>query len=819
MLPNFSHPENHHHTSEFIYDVNSFGLYQINNVWREKELNDKNTLPHNMLDLVFTNDPDNVNVQKGVRFINDEKCHPPVLLSFEWNFQSGEIGSSSMLNFNKGDYESMNRFLINSGITQQLNNYMLSLETKVDLLMSTLHDAINKCVPRVKRREYPKCPWSTVELRNLKNIQTKAWRWFKKYEDKSWYDRAKANFDELNLQLYGEYMERMATYARDDTKSFWQHVNKRRKVNASPKLLHYHDTSSANEQIQAELFAKFFATNFNSPPTIGVQVDGSSTSCGESSKHEFFELSNNFILDELLKIDTSKGVGPDGIHPLILKNCASSLSDPLSIIFNESLRLGRFPSQWKSYSVRPIFKKGARSDVENYRCIAKLPTVAKFFERIITIKLKNIIGHHIIPQQHGFMENRSTATGLMEFIHFVKKNRGQVDVLYTDFSKAFDKVNHRILLKKLRKLGLPPNLVDWIKSYLSDRRQFVDYNGRHSSEFVVNSGVPQGSHLGPLLFLVFINDIVEYMGDGVFISLYADDLKIAVAINSPNDTSKLQSAINHLERWCNENELHLNLDKCAVLSISNKHEANIIRADYKYGSHSFKRVTEQKDLGVIIDSKMNFIAHKSSVISRAKSKLGFVKRFCYNLNNIQTLKTLYSALVESILNNCSVVWLPDGQTWIDRIESVQKQFAMFAFREYPSVANNFKISTYSSRLKKLNLDSLHKRRTESALTFFYNLINNNVHCPRLKDEIIVNENPHSLRQSSVEMFRIKNITLQRADDAPINQMCKWANTLKEVFQQATSLNNFKTLLKPRIDELFNPEPNKNIKLNQYIQLI
>ena len=144
---------------------------------------------------------------------------------------------------------------------------------------------------------------------------------------------------------------------------------------------------------------------------------------------------------------------------------------------------------------------------------------------------------------------------------------------------------------------------------------------------------------------------------------------------------------------------------------------------------------------------------------------------------------------------------------------------MFAFREYPSVANNYKISTYSSRLEKLNLDSLHKRRTESALVFFYNLVNNNVHCPRLKDEVMINENPHSLRQSTVEMFRIKDITLQRAKDAPIHQMCKWANKVKDVFQHATSLNNFKTLLKPRIDELIKSQPNKNIKLNQYIQLV
>ncbi|RYE21894.1 MAG: hypothetical protein EOP45_09010, partial [Sphingobacteriaceae bacterium] len=685
MLPNLAHlEERYRHTSDFIFNVNSLGLYQINNVWRTVPVGVNNILPHNMLDLVFTNDFENVNVSKATPFVNDEDCHPPVMLSFEWNHQSDEAESSTVLGFNKANYELMNRLLLDSNISNRLKDYTLTLENKVDLLMSTLHDAINQCVPSFVKRTIPKCPWSTAKLRNLKNIQAKASK-HKKKDGGIWFNSAKAEFDKLNMQLYGEYMERIASSALKDTKSFWQHVNSRRKMNANPKLLHYQGTSTANEQIQTELFANFFATNFNSSSNGATTTDG----VGKSScSKKFFELGDIFILEELLKTDTSKGVGPDGIHPLVLKNCASTLSDPLSIIFNESLRLGRFPNQWKSYSVRPIFKKGSRSDVENYRCIAKLPTVAKFFEHLITIQLTNLIGHHIVPHQHGFMKRRSTTTSLMEFIHFVRKNKGQVDVLYTDFKKAFDKVNHRILLAKLRKLGLPSNLVEWIESYLCNRRQFVDYNNRHSSEFVVNSGVPQGSHLGPLLFLVFINDIIASLGDDVFISLYADDLKIAVAINSPNDTMKLQSAINQLEKWCIENDLHLNLDKCSILSISNKRESNIVIADYKYGIHSFKRVTEQRDLGVTIDSKMNFIAHKSSVISRAKSTLGFIKRFCYNVDNIGTLKTLYSALVESIASHCSVVWLPDGSTWIDKIESVQKQFTMFALREYPNVTNN-----------------------------------------------------------------------------------------------------------------------------------
>ncbi|RYE19246.1 MAG: reverse transcriptase family protein, partial [Sphingobacteriaceae bacterium] len=605
-----------------------------------------------MLDLVFTNDPDNVNVTKANQIFHEEGCHPPVLLTFEWNHENESTQSSSLLNFKRGDYETINRLLINSNISYKLKDHFLSLENKVDLLMSTLYDAINQCVPRTERKIYPKCPWSTFKLRNLKNIQSKAWKHFDRTKDKSWYNRARADFDTLNLQLYGEYMERMASSALESPRSFWQHVNSRRKVNANPKLMHYGETSTANEQIQSELFAKFFATNFESSRKCAAgnsNAYNSPTMDSSGNTTDLFILDECFVFDELTKLDTSKGIGPDAIHPIFLKNCSAALSEPLAIIFNESLALGRFPNQWKSYSVRPIFKKGIRSDVENYRCIAKLPTIAKFFEKLITIKLTDLIGHHIIPQQHGFTKHRSPTTNLMEFVHFIIGNKGQVDVLYTDFKKAFDKVNHQIPINKMNELGLPQNLIYWIKSYLTDRRQFVDYNGKHSSEFVVNSGVPQGSHLGPLLFLIFINDIVANLGNEVFISLFADDLKIAVAINSIADTIKLQTAINKLEKWCNANDLHLNLDKCSVLSISNRHENNIIVADYKYGNHIFKRVAEQKDLGVIIDSKLNFIAHKTAAISRAKSALGFVKRFCYNVNNVFTLKSLYYALVQSII--------------------------------------------------------------------------------------------------------------------------------------------------------------------------
>lgn len=329
----------------------------------------------------------------------------------------------------------------------------------------------------------------------------------------------------------------------------------------------YHGSKrTSNELEQANLFADFFKSNFDPPSNTDSHVDPAPTipQPGE------FNFDYQFVFEELSSINTKKGAGPDGIHPLLLKKCAATLAKPLHTIFNESLASGIFPHKWKRSSVSPVFKKGSRSNIENYRCIAKLPTIAKLFERLVNVKMLDLLRDKIVLNQHGFMKSRSTTSNVSEFINFchqAQNNGAQIDVLYTDFTKAFDKVDIRKLINKLSELNLPPNLLLWLKSYLSNRRQFVKYGSSESSDFESTSGVPQGSHLGPTLFLVFINDIVNELGIDVFVSLFADDLKIAMKIKSTNDAAVLQQAIDKLKVWCEINGLQLNLKKCAVLTI------------------------------------------------------------------------------------------------------------------------------------------------------------------------------------------------------------------------------------------------------------
>lgn len=244
--------------------------------------------------------------------------------------------------------------------------------------------------------------------------------------------------------------------------------------------------------------------------------------------------------------------------------------------------------------------------------------------------------------------------------------------------------------------------------------------------------------------------------------------------------------------------MHLNIDKCFVMSISRKRES--INAAYTYGNHRFARVNEQRDLGVIFDNKLNFVKHIDSMVAKASSALGFVKRFCYDIPDVHTLKSLYSALVQSILEYGSLVWLPFYNVHKNKIESSLRQFSMFALKEYPNVSNNYKISSYKVRLNKLNMQSLQRRRINASILFIFDLLHDNVHCPSLKNEIAVNQNERNLR--NVEHFKINDKTLRNTPSAPLAQMCKMSNKCVDLFLTHHKKSIFKSKLIALSDDHF-----------------
>lgn len=296
------------------------------------------------------------------------------------------------------------------------------------------------------------------------------------------------------------------------------------------------------------------------------------------SSHPVLSLSLEEVRKALHSIDCRKGRGPDNAHPIVLKKCADSLAPLLTALFNKSLSSGVFPAKWKTSYMLPISKAGSRRNIENYRGVTILPTIGKLFESIVYEKLYHRLSPSISSSQHGFMRKRSCASNFTQFVsdgvEAIEEGK-QIDTLFTDFKKAFDRLDQALLIRKLFNTNLGRIMIKWLYSYLTERRTFVKIGTSRSGLFAVKSGVPQGSHLGSLLFLTFINDITSVIAFATAL-LFADDLKIYLTISNYESVRSFQRDIDAVYDWCIQNCLDLNIAKCKVMSFTRRHDPLLV---------------------------------------------------------------------------------------------------------------------------------------------------------------------------------------------------------------------------------------------------
>ena len=312
------------------------------------------------------------------------------------------------------------------------------------------------------------------------------------------------------------------------------------------------------------------------------------------------------------------------------------------------------------------------------------------------------------------MQNRSCVSQLLSVLHSIGKNLDnnfQTDILYLDFAKAFDSVDHAILLEKLKRYGVAGHLHEWFKNYLQDRQQRVVVDGFTSSWAPVTSGVPQGSLLGPLLFIIFINDLPSALPDGSLTALYADDTKLYGSILSYQDAAKLQQALTNLDSWSLHNNINFNASKCKVLSVTRKKTP--VRYGYHLGQIDLQRVNEETDLDVVITSKLTWETQVLMVSAKADKLLGLLRRTCPMLTDVKVRRSSYLALVKSQMSYATEVWSPSHSTLKQKAERVQRRATRWILRSKQGELS------YKERLIHLDLLPLTYDREVKYLVFLY----------------------------------------------------------------------------------------------------
>lgn len=546
----------------------------------------------------------------------------------------------------------------------------------------------------------------------IKKKKKRCWqRYMETRDDEKWraYCKQRNQLRNMTRRLKRDMEKTIAKEAKRNPKKFWNYVKSKTKTRDGVSNLVVpgptedgQEKETSNDDEKCEVLLEYFSSVFTKEPPGEIPKLPPKKVL---SYLNHLIITEDMIIKKIEKLNISKSPGPDEIHPRILKETSNIIAKPLVLIYNKSLKVGRLPEDWKKANISAIFKKGNRKKPQNYRPISLTCVLCKVLESLIRdhiiayMKENNLFS----CRQFGFITGRSTTLQLLKVLDKwteILDSGGQVDVVYLDFMKAFDQVPHRRLIGKLDSYGIKGSTLKWLTDFLSDRLQRVVVNGCFSSWAPVTSGIPQGSVLGPVLFVIYINDLPEITRSDSY--LFADDTKVYKEIKNYEDHTALQDDLKELEKWSKKWLLNFNGSKCKILSVGQHGEQNY---PYKLRCedviHELETVNSMKDLGVIMDKSLNFEEHIEEKISKANKMVGIIRRTFTFLDEEMFLR-LYKSVARPHLEYANPVWSPYKIKDITALENVQRR----ATKLVPSLKN----LSYEERLRKLDLPTLTYRR-------------------------------------------------------------------------------------------------------------
>ena len=688
--------------NKFVSDTLSLGYTQL--------VTDPTHVKGNTLDLLMTTHPGMVeNLEIYPNSLSD---HNIITFSIKCERSIKSAAKTTILLYDKCDLVQFEQSL--DHLLRDLKHAVttrVSIDELWDMFEKSFIQAINLSVPTKEIRN-EKHLWLNYSIRRKSRNQKRLWKRFKQSGDNFLLQKYRSEQRKYRKSIQvakNDYLETkvFAPLEQGNSKPFFRHI-KSLKTNTSSieSLAQPNGELTENLPQITNLLNDFFQQQFCQSEQL-LHVEQCENWAADITALGVLKLIND------LKI--KKAPGPDGINGNMLKLQPEKTADCLNIVFNESLRLGRVPTRWKEANVVPLHKKGDRTVPGNYRPISLTSIPCKIMEHIILHKLNSELDQIISTSQHGFRAGLSCETQLTSTIHSIAKaldRKVPTHALILDFKKAFDKVPHMFLINKLERYNLSPFLVDWIKHFLTGRTQRVTIKGVNSESRCVTSGVPQGSVLGPRLFLLYINDLSECVDCNI--SLFADDTIVYASIDNSFTVVDFQNSINAVFDWSQRWKLEFNVEKCKVMCFSGS-ACSDDQLPYFLNGGLLQFETHSLYLGVWLSSDLSWQYHIDCKVKKASQMLGFLRRSISSAP--KALKLLaYKSFIRPILEYGCQVWDPYKRYEVDQVEAVQRKAVRF-------ICNvKGRDIGVTGLIKDMNLETLEERRTNLRKCLLYKMI-------------------------------------------------------------------------------------------------
>lgn len=571
-----------------------------------------------------------------------------------------------------------------------------------------------KFVPIRQHREVGKQDWFNDRCEKARTRKEDAWkRWRRKRRIKQWesYKRARNEYVLIRREERKKQEKDIIDKCKDQPRLFYRHVNNNIKNRESIESLEVNGVCSEDPREMAEAmngcFRKVFTkeTAFDKPLVMeqkGIMKE--------------FQVTVEEIKNMMGSLEVRKAVGPDGVSGWILRECREQLAEKVCEVIDASLREGVVPQDWKRANIVPIYKSGNKRDPLNYRPVSLTSVVAKMCERVVKNRWTDFLEKNDIlcECQFGFRKGRSCTTNLICYysrvIDVIQERDGWADGIYLDLKKAFDKVPHRRLIWKLEMVGgVHGSLLKWMEDFLVGREMRTIIKDRPSEWGLVESGVPQGSVLAPVMFAVYINDMVD--GVSSYVSLFADDAKLLRKVRCDKDCELLQEDLDRIWKWSCTWQMEFNTTKCKKIEFGKSERR--IRSMYKIGNEDIKTSHEEKDLGVTITNDLSPERHINKIIGEVLNLLRNI-RVAFVYLDEEMMKKIITAMIRPRLEYATIQWAPNLKKHIRKLEKVQRA----ATKMVPDLRD----LTYEDRLKRMQLPTLENRRERGDLIAIYRVM-------------------------------------------------------------------------------------------------